>query len=68
MAQITLHTKRIGGSLMVRIPKDIVDNEQIHEGEAVQIEIKKARKDFFGISRGMRQFNKQEDRAHSKYE
>ena len=68
MVQITQRTKKIGGSLMIRIPKDVADIEQIYEGAVVQVEVKKARKEFFGISRGMRPFNKKEDRAGSKYE
>jgi len=60
--------KRIGGSLMVRIPKDIVDNESIHEGEAVQLQIKKLRKNWFGCTPGLKPWNKETDRMHSKYE
>lgn len=60
--------KKVGGSVMVRIPKEIVELEDIKEGEAVQIDIQKIKKDFFGISRGMSPYNKAEDRARSKYE
>ena len=60
--------RKVGGSVMVRIPKEIVEMENIAEGEAVQIDIKKVRKDFFGISRGLKPYNKEEDRARSKYE
>ena len=68
MSQTIQRAKRIGGSLMVRIPKEIVEIESIHEGEAVQIEIKKVRKDWFGAIKGIGPFNKETDRAHSKYE
>jgi len=60
--------KRVGGSLMVRIPKEIVELENIREAEAVQVDIQKARRSFFGISRGLKPYNKKEDRARSKYE
>ena len=60
--------RKVGGSVMVRIPKEIVEMENIKEGEAVQIDIKKARRDFFGISRGLSPYKKEEDRTRSKYE
>jgi len=34
---------------MVRIPKEVVDQEDIREGEMVEIEVKKARKTAFGL-------------------
>ncbi len=42
-------TKKIGGSLMVTIPHDIVQREHITEGENIQIEIKKVKKNCFGL-------------------
>ncbi len=60
--------KRIGGSLMIRIPKDIVEHESIHAGEAVQLEIKKVRKDWFGSVPDLKPWNKEVDSARSKYE
>jgi len=53
---------------MVRIPKEIVEMENIKEGEAVQIEVKKMKRDFFGITPGLSSFNKKEDRMKSRYE
>jgi len=34
---------------MVRIPKEVVEQEDIREGEMVEIEVKKAQKSGFGI-------------------
>ena len=53
---------------MVRVPKEIVEIEQLHQGEVVQIEVKKVRKDWFGAFKGLRPYNKETDRMHSKYE
>ena len=61
-------TKRIGGSLMVRIPKDIVELEHIHAGESIELGIKKMRKDWFGVTPGLKPFRREEDRMQSKYE
>ena len=50
MMVITIQkTKKIGGSLMVTIPYDIVQREHISEGENIQIEVKKVKKNCFGI-------------------
>jgi len=34
---------------MVRIPKEVVEQEDIHEGEMVDVDVRKARKSGFGI-------------------
>lgn len=49
MAITVQQTRKIGGSLMIRIPKDIIAMEQIDEGERVEIEIRKLKRDCFGI-------------------
>lgn len=40
--------RRIGGSLMITIPKELVEAEGIREDELVRIEVKKLRRNFFG--------------------
>ena len=40
--------RKLGGSLVVRIPKEIVENEGIAAGETVSISVKRVRKDWFG--------------------
>ncbi|MBS3176833.1 AbrB/MazE/SpoVT family DNA-binding domain-containing protein [Candidatus Woesearchaeota archaeon] len=67
MTQTIQRAKKIGGSLMLRIPKDIVELEHIQPGEAIQMEIKKLRKDWFGAFPTLKTFTK-EDRLHSRYE
>jgi len=68
MVQVLQKTKKIGGSIMVRIPKEVVELEHIEEGELIQLDIQKPRKDWFGSTPGIKPFNKEEDRARSKYE
>ena len=53
---------------MVRIPKEVVELEHIEEGELIQLDIQKPRKDWFGSTPGIKPFNKEEDRARSKHE
>jgi hypothetical protein len=65
---VAVETKKIGGSLMVRIPKEIVDREHITAGEIIELHINKLRPDLFGAFPQLKSWNKEEDRAHSKYE
>ncbi|MBI2672431.1 hypothetical protein HYX16_05845 [Candidatus Woesearchaeota archaeon] len=53
-------TRRIGGSLVVTIPKTIVEEEGLVEDQTVKIEIKKVRKDGFGISKGLASLSKED--------
>lgn len=45
--------RKIGGSLVVTIPKEIVKEEDIREGQIVEVEIKKVIKSGFGIAKGI---------------
>ena len=54
-------TRRIGGSLVVTLPKKIVDEESIGEGEIIQINVKKIKKDFFGALKGIGPFTKEDE-------
>lgn len=67
MATTIQQAKRVGGSLMVRIPADIVSKEGIREGEDVEIEVRKVKKSYFGAFPKVGPFRK-EDRARSKYD
>ncbi len=54
-------TKKIGGSIMVRIPKDLAEAEGITENQTVEIEVRKARISGFGILKGMGSFTKKDE-------
>ena len=45
--------RKIGGSIVVTIPKEIVKEENIREGQIVEVEIKKVIKSGFGIAKGI---------------
>jgi len=54
MQSVTLaKTRKVGGSLVVTIPKEIVELERLHESELVEIHIKKVKKSYRGILRGI---------------
>lgn len=45
-------TRAIGGSLVVTIPAEIVKEEGLKPGQVVEIEVRKLKKSFFGITGG----------------
>ena len=51
-------TRKIGGSLMVTVPKGIVEEEGLGEDQAVMIEIKKIPRSGFGLFKGIGPFSK----------
>ena len=60
MARVVIRAKRAGGSIMVRLPMEAVRQEDIHEGEMVEVEVKKARKSGFGLFPGMGSMTKED--------
>ncbi len=50
MAKTLARAKKVGGSIMVTLPKEVVQHEDIHEGEMVELEVKKARRGWFGAT------------------
>ena len=54
-------TRAIGGSLVVTIPKEIVKEKSLDEGQLVEIDIEKVKKDFFGALRGVGPFTQEDE-------
>jgi antitoxin component of MazEF toxin-antitoxin module len=61
MAKALVKTRKIGGSIMARIPKEVAEQEGIGEGELVEIEVRKARRDWFGTMKGLKPFSRDEE-------
>ena len=57
-----VRTRKIGGSLVITIPREIVKEQQIEEDEVIQMSFKKSRKNYFGALKGIGSFTR-EDRA-----
>ncbi len=55
--QSLTRTRSIGGSLVVTIPKEIVREESLKEGELVKMEIEKVKKDGFGMFKDLKPFS-----------
>jgi len=60
-------TRAVGGSLIVTIPREIIKEQSIQEGELVEIEIEKVKKDFFGAFKGIGPFT-EKDRLKGQLE
>jgi bifunctional DNA-binding transcriptional regulator/antitoxin component of YhaV-PrlF toxin-antitoxin module len=58
-------TRKVGGSLVVTLPKELVESKKIKEGEIVEITVKKIKKDGFGVLKSLTSFTvKDELTAH----
>ncbi|MBI2675291.1 MAG: AbrB/MazE/SpoVT family DNA-binding domain-containing protein [Candidatus Aenigmarchaeota archaeon] len=55
--------KTVGGSLMVRIPMELAREEGITSGQTVEIDVKKMRKSYFGILRGIGSFTEEDEKT-----
>jgi antitoxin component of MazEF toxin-antitoxin module len=54
-------TRKVGGSIVVTLPKHLVQTQKIKENEFVEITIKKCQKDGFGIFKGMGSFTVEDE-------
>lgn len=61
MARVLVKTRKVGGSIMVRIPKEAAEQEGIEAGELVELEVRKARKDWFGALEGVGSFSREDE-------
>lgn len=61
MARVLVKTRKVGGSIIVSIPKEATEQEGIKEGEIVELEVRKPRKDWFGATKGVGPFTKEDE-------
>ena len=61
MAKALVKSRRVGGSIVVSIPKEVTEQEGIREGELIEIEVRKARRDWFGSLKGVGSFTKDDE-------
>lgn len=60
MSTTLQYARKVGGSLMVTIPKEIAELEHISAGEMVSVEVRKVKRDYFGALRGLKPLKKSE--------
>ncbi len=51
-------TRKVGGSLIVTIPKEIVELEDIRKDDTIELSVRKVKKSYRGILRGLGPFKK----------
>jgi antitoxin component of MazEF toxin-antitoxin module len=61
LARALVRSRKVGGSIVVSIPKEVTEQEGIREGELVEIDVRKARRDWFGSLRGVGSFSKEDE-------
>lgn len=61
MSKCLTKTRRVGGSIVVTIPKELVETEKIKANEYVEITVKKCRRDGFGVFKGMSPFTAKDE-------
>ena len=59
--EVLTKLRKVGGSIMARIPKEVLELESLQPGETVKLEVKKAKKSALGIAKGMRHFAKEDE-------
>jgi hypothetical protein len=61
MSKCLTKTRKVGGSIVVTLPKQIVETEQIRENMYVEITVKKCRKNGFGMLKGVGPFTAEDE-------
>jgi antitoxin component of MazEF toxin-antitoxin module len=61
MTKAPTRAKKVGGSIMVRLPKEIVQQEDIQEGEMIEVDVRKARKEWFGATPNVDPFTHEDE-------
>jgi Antidote-toxin recognition MazE, bacterial antitoxin len=54
-------TRKVGGSIVVTLPKELVETQKIRENEYVEITVKKCKIDGFGSLRGIGPFTVEDE-------
>ncbi|MGB9671769.1 MAG: AbrB/MazE/SpoVT family DNA-binding domain-containing protein [Candidatus Bathyarchaeales archaeon] len=57
----TVKTRKVGGSIVITLPKKLVESKKIKEGELLEITVKKVKIDGFGALKGMKPFTAEDE-------
>lgn len=58
--EVLTKLRKVGGSVMARIPKEVLEHESLHPGETIRLEVKKVKISAFGIAKGIKSFTHKE--------
>ncbi|MDG6998245.1 MAG: hypothetical protein JRN15_03930 [Nitrososphaerota archaeon] len=61
MTKALVRSRKAWGSIVVSIPKKVNEHEGIREGELIEIDVRKARKDWFGAFKDTGPFTKEDE-------
>jgi bifunctional DNA-binding transcriptional regulator/antitoxin component of YhaV-PrlF toxin-antitoxin module len=61
LTKAIVRSRKAGSWIIVSIPKEIVKHEGIREGELLEIDVRKTKKDWFGASKGIGPFTKEDE-------
>ena len=61
MGKALTKTRKVGGSLVVTLPKELVEGQKIKEGEVVEVTVRKFRKEGFGVLKGVKPFTAEDE-------
>ena len=61
MGRALTKTRKVGGSLVVTLPKELVEGQKIKEGEVVEVTVRKFRKEGFGVLKGVKPFTAEDE-------
>jgi len=61
LAKCLAKTRKIGSSIVITLPKELVETQKIKENEYVEISVRKCPKNGFGALRGMRPFTEADE-------
>ena len=59
--EVLTKLRKVGGSVMARIPKEVLEHESLHPGETVKLEVKKVKISGFGALKGIGPFTKEDE-------
>ena len=60
MITTTQRARKVGGSLMVLLPKDVAEHEGLHPDDMVEIQVRPVRKDWLGALKGIPPIQKED--------
>ena len=61
MISAVTRARKVGGSIVVTIPKEVVKEESIREGEPLVLHVEKIKKSGFGMLKGIGPFTKEDE-------
>ena len=61
MIRAVTRARKVGGSIVVTIPKEVVREESIRDGEALLLQVEKVKKSGFGMFKGIGPFTKEDE-------